>query len=118
MPCCSPGVSSIQDNLAQEEVIVAREEEKLKLGKGVAFVKSRLKRLRQEDETWEADFRALPKPMMQRETHYLGLVVKKRGSSRRCSKPPMSASSGSSPRVTPRPRHSGTTKLSMNGSSY
>jgi hypothetical protein len=54
---------------------VAREEEKLKLGKGAAFVKSRFKRLRQEDETWEADFRALPKPITQSETHYLGLVV-------------------------------------------
>jgi len=54
---------------------VAREEEKLKLGKGAAFVKSRLRRLRQEDETWEADFRALPKPITQSETHYLGLVV-------------------------------------------
>ena len=55
------------------------EEEKLKLGKGVAFVKSRLKRLPQGDETWEADFQALPKPIMQTETHYLGMVVKKKG---------------------------------------
>ena len=54
---------------------MARQEEKLKLGKGAAFVKSRFKRLRQEDETWEADFRALPKPITQTETHYLGLVV-------------------------------------------
>jgi hypothetical protein len=54
---------------------VAREEEKLKLGKDVAFVKGRLKRLRQEDETWEADFQALPKPITQSETHYLGMVV-------------------------------------------
>jgi hypothetical protein len=60
---------------------VAREEIKLRLGKGVAFDKGQLKRLRQEDGTWEADFRALPKPMMQTETHYLGLVVKKRGGS-------------------------------------
>lgn len=44
------------------------------LGKGAAFVKSRLKRLRQED-TWEADFRALPKPITQSETHYIGMVV-------------------------------------------
>ncbi len=50
-------------------------EEKLKLGKDAAFVKSRFKRLRQENETWEADFRALPKPITQSETHYLGLVV-------------------------------------------
>jgi hypothetical protein len=54
-------------------------DEKLKLGKGVAFVKSRLKRLRQSDEVWEADFRALPKPMTQTETHYLGLVVAQDG---------------------------------------
>jgi hypothetical protein len=50
-------------------------DEKLKLGKGVAFVKSRMKRLRQGDDVWEADFRALPKPMTQTGTHYLGLVV-------------------------------------------
>jgi hypothetical protein len=56
---------------------VAREEVKLKLGKGLAFAKARLKRLRQEEETWEADFRALPKPMTQTTTHYLGLVVTK-----------------------------------------
>jgi hypothetical protein len=56
-------------------MIVPREEEKLKLGKGTAFAKGRFKRLRQEDETWEADFRALPKPITQNETHYLGLVV-------------------------------------------
>jgi hypothetical protein len=54
---------------------VEREEEKLKLGKGAAFVKTHLKRLPQEEETWEADFLALPKPMGQSATHYLGLVV-------------------------------------------
>lgn len=48
---------------------------KLKFGKGAAFVKSQLKRLRQEDETWEVDFRALPKPVMQTATHYVGMVV-------------------------------------------
>ncbi len=51
------------------------EEEKLKLGKGVAFVKGRLKRLPQGGDVWEADFEALPKPIMQTETHYLGMVV-------------------------------------------
>jgi uncharacterized protein DUF6930 len=61
-------------------VTVAREEEKLKLGKGSAFDKARLKRLRQEDETWEADFQALPKPITQNETHYLGMVVAPDGS--------------------------------------
>jgi hypothetical protein len=58
---------------------VPREEEKLRLGKG-AFEKGRLKRLRQEDETWEADFRALPKPVTQSQTHYLGMVVVPDGS--------------------------------------
>ena len=55
------------------------EEEPLKLGKGVAFVKSRLKRLPQGDDTWEADFEALPQPIMQTETHYIGMVVTKKG---------------------------------------
>jgi hypothetical protein len=59
---------------------VAREEEKLKLGKGAVFVKGRFKRLRQEDETWEADFQALPKPITQSQTHYLGMVVAPDGS--------------------------------------
>ncbi len=53
------------------------DEEKLKLGKGVAFVKSRLKRLPHGDDTWEADFEALPQPFMQSETHYLGMAVEK-----------------------------------------
>jgi hypothetical protein len=61
-------------------VTVPREEEKLKLGKGAAFVKGRLKRLRQEDETWEADFQALPRPVTQSQTHYLGMVVAPDGS--------------------------------------
>ena len=60
---------------------MAKEHRRLKLGKRAAFVKTHLKRLPREEETWEADFRALPKPMMQNETHYLGLVVKKRGGS-------------------------------------
>ncbi len=51
------------------------EDEKLRLGKGAAFVKSLLKRLPQADETWEADFRALPNPIEQTQTHYLGMVV-------------------------------------------
>lgn len=54
------------------------EKEKPKLGKGVAFVKSRLARLPASDETWEGDFQALPKPIMQIETHYLGMVVTKK----------------------------------------
>src|SRR4051812_27393931 len=51
------------DEVGQEEVTVTRVEERLKLGKGAAFVKGRFKRLRQEEETWEADFQALPKPI-------------------------------------------------------
>jgi hypothetical protein len=54
---------------------VAGDENKLKLGKGNAFVKSQLRRLDQEDETWEADFRALPKPNSQSGTHYIGMVL-------------------------------------------
>jgi hypothetical protein len=54
---------------------VPREREKLTLSKGAAFVKSRLKRLPQEEDAWEADFRALPRPLAQNGTHYLGLVV-------------------------------------------
>jgi hypothetical protein len=50
-------------------------EEKLKLGRGAAFAKARLKRLPQVDETWEADFPALPKPMTQSLTHYFGMAV-------------------------------------------
>ena len=38
-------------------------------------MKSRLKRLPQGDETWEADFQALPKPISSPQTHYLGMVV-------------------------------------------
>ncbi len=60
---------------------MARDQGTLNLGKGAAFDKSRFKRLRQEDDAWEADFRALPKPLMENETHHLGLVVKKRGGS-------------------------------------
>src|SRR5947209_658248 len=67
----------IKGRLEDEQVIVASERKKLALGKGAAFVKGRLKRLPQEDETWEADFRALPQPLSQNETHYLGLVVVK-----------------------------------------
>jgi hypothetical protein len=61
--------------------VTVAEEEKLKLGKGMAFVKSRLKRLPQGDETWETDFQALPQPMTQNQTHYLGMVVTKKGGS-------------------------------------
>ena len=54
---------------------MAKERPRLKLGKRASFVKTHIKQLRQEDETWEADFRALPRPAGQSETHYLGLAV-------------------------------------------
>jgi len=54
---------------------MASTENALKLGKGSTFVKSQLRYLRQEDDTWEADFRALPKPITQMETHYIGMVI-------------------------------------------
>jgi hypothetical protein len=59
---------------------MAKEHPRLKLGKRAAFVKTHLKQLPQENETWEADFRALPRPMGQNETHYLGMVVAPDGS--------------------------------------
>jgi hypothetical protein len=61
--------------------LTVAEKEKLKLGKGAAFVKSRLKRLPQSKDDWEADFQALPQPMMQNQTHYLGMVVTNQGGS-------------------------------------
>ncbi len=54
---------------------MAKEHPRLKLGKRASFVKTHLKRLPRENETWEADFRALPRPAGQAETHYLGLAV-------------------------------------------
>lgn len=65
----------------QRREMTVADEEKLKLGKGAAFVKSRLKRLHQIDETWEADFRALPKPIDQSVTQYRGMVVMEEGGS-------------------------------------
>ena len=54
---------------------MAKEHPRLKLGKRAAFVKTHLKQLPQEPETWEVDFRALPKPADQNETHYLGVAA-------------------------------------------
>jgi hypothetical protein len=56
-------------------VTVGKGHSRLKLGKRAAFVKTHLKQLPRQEETWEADFRALPKPAGQAETAYLGLVV-------------------------------------------
>src|SRR5215470_3666104 len=54
---------------------MAQQHPRLKLGKRAAFVKTHLKRLPRQEETWEADFRALPRPAGQADTHYLGLAV-------------------------------------------
>jgi hypothetical protein len=52
-----------------------RKNEKLKLGKGAAFVKSRLKYLPQEEDTWEADFFPLPCSEGERECVWMGMVL-------------------------------------------
>jgi hypothetical protein len=54
---------------------MAQQHPRLKLGKRAAFVKTHLKRLPRQEETWEVDFRALPRPAGQTGTHYLGLAV-------------------------------------------
>ena len=54
---------------------MAPEHPRLKLGKRASFVKTHLKRLPRQEETWEVDFRALPKPAGQTDSHYLGLAV-------------------------------------------
>jgi hypothetical protein len=54
---------------------MAREHPRLKLGKRAAFVKRHLKLLPQEPETWETDFRVLPKPAGQSETESLGVAA-------------------------------------------
>ncbi len=46
------------------------QEHKLKLGKGTFFVKSQLRRLRQKDEIWEADFFPVPQHEL-----WIGLVI-------------------------------------------
>lgn len=56
---------------------MARQKDTLKLGEGAAFDTKRLMELPQENETWEADFEALPKPPTQNRRHYLGMVVTK-----------------------------------------
>jgi hypothetical protein len=51
------------------------EPDRLKLGKGVAFVKSQLRRLRQEDDAWEADFFPIPCSDGKRECVWSGMVL-------------------------------------------
>jgi hypothetical protein len=54
---------------------MATEHPRLKLGKRAAFVKTHLKQLPRENETWEADFRPLPKTDDRAKLPSLGLVV-------------------------------------------
>jgi hypothetical protein len=49
--------------------------DKLKLGKGAAFVKTRLRRLHQEDDTWEADFFPIPCSGGRHERVWMGMVL-------------------------------------------
>src|SRR3954447_7935362 len=52
--------------------------EPLKLGKGAAFVKSKLRTLPQADDVWEADFQPIPEQVCKRVRQgelWLGLVV-------------------------------------------
>jgi hypothetical protein len=48
-------------------------DDKLKLGKGAVFVKSRLRYLPQTDDIWEAGFRQLPK--RRGRTEWFGVIV-------------------------------------------
>jgi hypothetical protein len=53
-----------------------QEPEKLKLGKGASFfVKTQLRRLRQEDETWEADFFPIPCSGGEHDSVWWGIVL-------------------------------------------
>ncbi|SRR5579875_2163210 len=50
--------------------------DKLKLGKGASFfVKTQLRRLRQEDDTWEADFFPIPCSDSEHESVWWGIVL-------------------------------------------
>ena len=48
---------------------------RLRLGKGSAFVKTRLSRLRQENDTWEADFFPIPCSGGKRDSVWMGMVL-------------------------------------------
>jgi hypothetical protein len=51
-------------------------DDKLKLGKGASFfVKTRLRRLDQEDDTWEADFFAIPRSDSEHDSVWWGIVL-------------------------------------------
>lgn len=56
---------------------MAEQTDKLKLGKGASFfVKTQLRRLRQEDDTWEADFFPIPCSDSEHDNVWWGLVLR------------------------------------------
>jgi hypothetical protein len=55
---------------------VRNEQQELKLGKGATFfVKAQLRRLRQEDDTWEADFFSIPCSDSEHDSVWWGIVM-------------------------------------------
>jgi hypothetical protein len=64
----------IAQNAAEEN-----DQQKLKLGKGVTFVKSQLRRLAQGKDVWEADFRPACRSLRGNDTVWCGLVVEHGG---------------------------------------
>lgn len=52
-----------------------QEPDKLKLGRRSWFVKSRLKRLPQDKDTWEVDYFPIPNSKGRRGTVWLGMVL-------------------------------------------
>src|SRR5438132_14312686 len=55
---------------------MADQPDKLKLGKGASFfVKTQLRRLRQEDDTWEADFFPIPCSDSKHDSVWWGIVL-------------------------------------------
>ena len=55
---------------------MAKERHELKLGKGASFfVKTQLRRLRQEDDTWEADYFPIPCSDAEHDSLWWGIVL-------------------------------------------
>jgi hypothetical protein len=54
---------------------MADSRERLKLGKGAYFVKSRLARLPQTDDEWQVDFQPFVRRPRRREQEWLGIVL-------------------------------------------
>jgi len=69
------GRPGLRDRPAERGSGRADDRNKLKLGKGSYFVKTRLRQLEQEDDTWEADFFPVPSPDARVGDMWLGLVL-------------------------------------------